>query len=483
MTNYLAGEEMVLRFVRVGDDGRVLPVVDLLDWERDGVGEEGPEYRAGGFRERLEAVFRREGAEERVVFGLVTWVYRFGRFLGERKLVQGGAEDVRKFLDVVARRTRGGEGPQLASEALRVLYQRFYVKDWAENWSFPVPERQELPKRRELAAMFAGRSDLGELPERLERFVDEVRVVLKRMRYATRTEETYVDWIRRFLIFAAPSSRDEIDLERVEGYLDYLAVVRKVSANTQNQALNSLVFLFRNVLERELGELGGVTRAPERRRLPVVLSRREMRSLLESLTDPYRIMAELMYGTGLRLMECVRLRVKDVDLDHCQVIVRGGKGDKDRVTTLPVSLIQRLKAHLETARSHHDRDLANGLGEVYVPEALARKFTGAAREWKWQWVFPASKLAQDPETGKVRRHHVHENSLQKAVTEGAKAAGIEKRVTCHALRHSFATHLLESGYDIRTVQELLGHSDVSTTMIYTHVLNRPGVAVRSPLDE
>lgn len=482
MGNYLVADDAVLRFVRAGNDGQVLPVVDLLDWGRDEFREDGTGYRPAGFRERLEGALRKEGVDERDVFGLVTWVYRFGRFLGERKLVEAGAEDVRKFLEVVVRRTRGGEGPRLASEGLRVLYQRLYGKDWAENWNFPVPERRELPKRRNLSEVFAGRTDSGVLPARFERFVDEVRVVLRRMRYATRTEETYVDWITRFLIFAEPESREEIRLEMVEGYLDYLAVVRKVSSNTQNQALNALVFLFRNVLERELGELGGVTRAPERRRLPVVLSRGEMRRLLEALADPYRLMAELMYGTGLRLMECVRLRVKDVDLEHCQVLVRGGKGDKDRVTTLPVSLLPRIRAHLEVVKAQHERDLTNGLGEVYVPEALARKLTGAARDWRWQWFFPASKLAQDPETGRVRRHHAHENSLQKAVMEGAKVAGIAKRVSCHALRHSFATHLLEAGYDIRTVQELLGHSDVSTTMVYTHVLNRPGVAVRSPLD-
>jgi integron integrase len=268
----------------------------------------------------------------------------------------------------------------------------------------------------------------------------------------------------------------------VRDYLTFLANVRKVSANTQNQALNALVFVFREVLDRGSVELEGVARAPEKRRLPVVLSKSEVKKLVAAMDEPYRLMSELMYGTGLRLMECVRLRVKDVDFEALQVVVRSGKGDKDRITTLPVSLVEKLRAHLAEVRKVHERDLSNGVGATYLPEALARKWPNAAKEWKWQYVFPATKFSEDPETGAVRRHHVHENSLQKAVMKASQEAGIHKRVSCHTLRHSFATHLLEAGYDIRTVQELLGHSDVSTTMIYTHVLNRPGLAVRSPLD-
>lgn len=330
--------------------------------------------------------------------------------------------------------------------------------------------------------LFGGRTDIGVPDARFNGFLEEVQTTLRRLHYAVRTEDTYLDWIRRFLVFVRPKSRDDLNGELVKEFLNYLAVERKVSANTQNQALNAVVFVFREVLDRGVGELEGVTRAGERRRLPVVLTENEVRKLFSALDDPYRLMSEMMYGTGLRLMECVRLRIKDVDFGTLQVTVRSGKGDKDRVTMLPVSLTERLQIHLAKVRVDHERDLRNGVGATHIPEALARKWPNAATEWKWQYVFPASKLSQDPATGKVRRHHAHENSLQKAVTQAGKDAEIHKRVSCHALRHSFATHLLEAGYDIRTVQELLGHSDVSTTMIYTHVLNRPGLAVRSPLD-
>jgi integron integrase len=325
-------------------------------------------------------------------------------------------------------------------------------------------------------------ADIGVPDKRFDGFLEEVRQTLRRLHYAARTEETYMDWIRRFLVFGQPRSRDELTSELVREYLTFLANVRKVSANTQNQALNALVFVFREVLARGSVELEGVTRAPEKRRLPVVLSKSEVKKLVTAMDEPYRLMSELMYGTGMRLMECARLRVKDVDFEALQVVVRSGKGDKDRITTLPVSLVEKLRAHLAEARKVHERDLSNGVGATFLPEALARKWPNAAKEWKWQYVFPASKFSEDPETGAVRRHHVHENSLQKAVMKASQDAGIHKRVSCHTLRHSFATHLLEAGYDIRTVQELLGHSDVSTTMIYTHVLNRPGLAVRSPLD-
>ena len=268
----------------------------------------------------------------------------------------------------------------------------------------------------------------------------------------------------------------------IEQYLDHLAVDGKVAASTQNLALNALVFLFKEVLEKPLDDLK-FSRAKRTKRLPTVLTRAEVKALLEHMQGVYRLMAGLLYGTGMRLMEGVRLRIKDVDFGYRLITVRDGKGAKDRVVPLPERFLNELERHLAAVKAQHEADLATGFGEVYLPEALARKYPNAAREWGWQYVFPSSKLAQDPRSGRVRRHHVHEVSLQRAIRTAAQEADIPKPVTSHALRHSFATHLLEAGYDIRTVQELLGHADVSTTMIYTHVLNRPGLPpVMSPAD-
>ena len=249
-----------------------------------------------------------------------------------------------------------------------------------------------------------------------------------------------------------------------------------------SHGVNALAFLYGHVLEQKLGSLGEFARARRPERLPVVLSPEEARRLLKHLDGSMRLIGELLYGCGLRLLECLRLRVKDVDFARLQIIVRGGKGDKDRVTMLPVSVAERLREHLEEVRRRHAAELAEGRGEVWLPEALAVKFPNAPRQWVWQWVFPARQLSKDPESGRLRRHHVHENAVQKAVQSAVVRAGLAKRATCHTLRHSFATHLLEAGYDIRTVQELLGHKDVTTTQIYTHVMQKPGIGVRSPLD-
>ncbi len=268
----------------------------------------------------------------------------------------------------------------------------------------------------------------------------------------------------------------------MRAYLGHLAVERKVSASTQSQALAAIQFLYRDVLRRPIGFVTGVPRAKRRERLPVVLTRSEVRALVEQLRGTKRIMALLLYGAGLRLNECLSLRVKDVDFEMRQIVVRGGKGDKDRVTMLPASVEEGLRAHLDKVRTLHARDIAAGGGDVELPGALARKLPEAARDWGWQWIFPASTRYLDQATGTLRRHHLHETVLQRAVHDAGIRAILTKRATCHGLRHSFATHLLEDGYDIRTVQELLGHKDVSTTMIYTHVLNRGGRGVRSPAD-
>lgn len=305
---------------------------------------------------------------------------------------------------------------------------------------------------------------------------------LRSRRYSIRTEQSYVDWAHRFLLFTAGKAESDLVQTDVERFLAHLAIERSVSASTQNQALNALVFLFREVLERPLGEMrfGRARRPP---RVPVVLTRDEVRALLDQLSGTTALMARLMYGTGMRLMECIRLRVGDLDFGHRLLVVRDGKGGKDRVVPLPERLADPLEAHLEGVRRLHEEDVEAGVGDVQLPDALARKAPNAPRMWIWQFVFPSANLSKDPKTGRVRRHHLHEATLQRAVKQAAEKAGIPKRVNCHSMRHSFATHLLEAGYDIRTVQELLGHADVSTTMIYTHVLNRPGlVPVRSPVD-
>ncbi|MBE2179626.1 MAG: integron integrase [Chthoniobacterales bacterium] len=329
---------------------------------------------------------------------------------------------------------------------------------------------------------FQGRTDRGEVPEKYAGFVDQIREALRLERYSYRTEQTYADWIKRFLVFAQPVSRTEISWEAAQDYLDYLTLVRRVSASTLNQALSALQFLFRRVLQHPAGGLGEVKRPARSQRLPTVLGRDEIRSLMQGMQGTGLLMAQLMYGAGLRVLECVRLRVKDVDFANRCLMVRSGKGDKDRRAPLPEAATEGLKAQLGTAKARWDKDRELGVAGVFLPEALSVKYPNAATEWAWYWLFPAGELSQDPWTGKIRRHHLGENGIQQLVKRSALRAGIAKPVTPHTLRHSFATHLLEGGADIRTVQELLGHADVSTTMIYTHVLNRPGVAVRSPLD-
>ena len=314
------------------------------------------------------------------------------------------------------------------------------------------------------------------------KLLDQVRDVMRLKHYSLRTERTYCDWIERFIRFHGLRHPEEMAEVEVGEFLTALARDRNVSAATQNQALSALLFLYRQVLQQEIGWLEKVDRAKKPARLPVVLTGDEVRKVLSQLHGTARVMASLLYGSGLRLMECVRLRVKDIDFAYAHVTVRETKSGRDRITVLPVQVAEPLKRHLDRIKAQHVQDLADGFGEVWLPDALERKYPNAAREWGWQYAFPSTRLSIDPRSGAKRRHHIDETALQQAVKKAVRAAGIDKPASCHTLRHSFATHLLERGHDIRTVQELLGHKDVSTTMIYTHVLNRPGIGVKSPLD-
>ncbi|HRC73412.1 MAG TPA: integron integrase [Candidatus Competibacter sp.] len=301
--------------------------------------------------------------------------------------------------------------------------------------------------------------------------------------YSIRTEQAYVDWIRRFILFHGKRHPAEMGPSEVEAFLTHLAVRGKVATSTQNQARSALLFLYKDVLGQQLPWLDNVEQAKRPQRLPVVLTHAEVKAVLDRLGGTHRLMANLLYGTGMRLMEGVRLRVKDIDLGRREILVRDGKGGKDRVTPLPALLVEPLHAHLAHVKTLHDEDLKAGYGAVYLPDALARQYPNAEREWGWQYVFPARQLSADPRSGITRRHHADEKGVQRAMQKAAHETGLSKAATPHTLRHSFATHLLMAGYDIRTVQELLGHSDVRTTMIYTHALNRGGKGVVSPLDK
>ena len=314
------------------------------------------------------------------------------------------------------------------------------------------------------------------------KLIDEVRRVLRLKHYSIRTEQAYVDWIRRFMVHHGLRHPREMGGAEVSGFLSHLAADLDVSASTQNQALAALLFLYQQVLGVNLPWMDDVERARRPKRLPVVLTQAEARRVVEAMEGSYQIMGTLLYGSGLRLLECLRLRVKDVDFGYLQITVRNGKGGKDRMTMLPVNAVPPLRDHLEKVKVLHGEDVAAGFGRVLLPDALDRKSANMALEWGWQWVFPAGRRSVDPRSGIERRHHVIEKNLQNAVRVAARRAGVAKAVTPHVFRHSFATHLPDAGYDIRTVQELLGHKDVATTMIYTHVLNKPGLAVRSPLD-
>ncbi len=414
------------------------------------------------------------------------------------KIKRLSAQDINSYFEVIGRETRlSGWQFRQCVDAIRILYCELLdgdlcsTVDW-EHWKYSAqqldddhPTTARQLSAEELAFIKQRRGD-GPLQrvrathhDLLVRFTTEIR----RRAYSYRTEQAYEQWVCRFILFCDGATPEDAGAREVRSFLNYLAVRRRVSASTQGQALNALAFLYKQVLGRELGELEAFARAKRPRTLPVVLSRNEVTSLLSQLTGRHKLVAALLYGTGMRLLEGLRLRVQDVDFDYQRIHVHQAKGRKDRYVPLPASLADDLRRQIDEVAQLHERDLHAGFGEVLLPDALARKYPNAGRELKWQFLFPSARLSVDPYGGAARRHHVHESSLQKAIRRAAVACGINKRTGCHTLRHSFATHLLEANYDIRTVQELLGHANVSTTMIYTHVLNRPGIGVFSPLDQ
>lgn len=314
------------------------------------------------------------------------------------------------------------------------------------------------------------------------KLMDQVSDAIRTKHYSLRTEQTYKDWIKRYILFHGKRHPKDMGAPEIQSFITHLATEKNVAASTQNQALSAVLFLYRHVLQTEIDLPSDIIRAQKSKTLPVVLTPQEARAVISKMSGVPQLMAKILYGSGLRLMECVRLRLKDIDFGNRVITVRDGKGEDDRATILPDSLIPALRQQIQTVQRIHQTDLGDGFGEVHLPYALARKYPNAARETSWQYLFPSNTLSVDPATKKTMRHHADPSLLQKAVRAAAKAAGIQKHVTPHTFRHSFATHLLQNGYDIRTIQELLGHKDVKTTMIYTHVLQRGGLAVKSPLD-
>jgi integron integrase len=420
-----------------------------------------PESWAAPFRKALSL----RGRPESRLKWYFTWARRFAAYLSGRPLHLATHNNAEGFLATLAS-SPGIDAWQVeqATDALTILLGSVFGQEWARTIRIPAsPPPPDVPLPN------------GDEP------AERLRYAIRCRRYSVRTEQSYVFWVNRFLAFCRDGAVEQ-DADAVRAFLERLVIAEQMSASTQGLALNALVFYFKHVVGTPFGDLGEFQRSKRPRKLPVVLSREEVRRLLDAVEAPYRLPTALLYGGGLRLMEALRLRVKDIDLDRRQISVRDGKGQKDRMTVLPERWRERLAAHLVEVRKIHARDMELGYAGTTFWPALERKYPGAPREWAWQYIFPASRLCVDPADGKTRRHHLHETALQRAVRFAARKVDIAKPVGCHTLRHCFATHLLESGADIRTVQELLGHSDVSTTMIYTHVLNRPGLAVHSPED-
>ncbi len=428
------------------------------------------------FWDTYRNVLKRRGVPEKSIQWYVRWAERYAMAIRGQPLRERTDEDAEAYL----RSLQNQQGIQQwqvhqAREALEILYADIFQRE------LKIPalaQRRSAHKYRfsDVADDRAGQN------KQYHALFDDLRTEIRVRHYSFKTEHSYVGWVRRFLGFHRLKPIEELGTEHIKQYLSYLAGGRSVAASTQNQALNALVFLYTQVLEKDPGDFADFVRAKRGPKLPVVLSRSEVQRLFSALSDADRLIPGLLYGGGLRLMECIRLRIKDVDFERNQIVVRNGKGGKDRMTMLPEKYRDRLAERVRSAKALLQKDLKNGSDGVYVWSSLARKYPSAERDWVWQFVFPSNRLSVDPRSGKVRRHHIHATTVQRAIKRAARKAELPKRVSPHTLRHSFATHLLESGYDIRTVQELLGHSDVSTTMIYTHVLGRSGRGVVSPLD-
>ncbi len=450
------------------------------------------------FWERYVARIQAQGVKPTVVRWYVLRAEQYIRTVAHQRLVDHTPQDVTRYLEMLGRTGRMTDWQY--RQSVEAIHHVLLIAEvaWAQHfdWAFWKASARTLPANhptiaREVAPILHTGNATPPLAHGGCPVADRATPVawrqaliteIRRRGYSIRTEQAYEGWVDRFLTFCDCTDPAAVGSAEVLAFLEHLAVARQVAANTQNQARHALTFFYAQVLQQPLEHFDGLVQAKRPQRLPVVLTRVEVATLLAAMQGVYWLMAALLYGTGMRLMECIRLRVKDVDFAYRQLVVRDGKGQKDRVVPLPQRPVETLQQHLDKVKRLHQDDLHAGYGAVFQPYALARKYPQAPKEWGWQYVFLSARLSVDPRSGVVRRHHVHENGLQKAVQNAARVAALAKRVNPHTLRHSFATHLLEDGYDIRTVQELLGHADVSTTMIYTHVLNRGGKGVRSPLD-
>ena len=415
----------------------------------------------------------------------VKWAEKFAVATKGKPIRERSVADIRKFLfELSIQRSIHPWQVHQAEEALVFLYEGFLKLDLGLNTVRPlVPGPGISNSTLKAPQQFKDRAlSKTEEKARYGELYSKFRSAMRVRHYSIRTERAYAQWIGRLLSFYKDKPAESIDTDDIQSYLNYLAEERKVAASTQNQALNAIVFFFKEVLKRDPGDFSDFVRAKQPLHVPEVLTRSEVERLLDAMSGVNQLMAGLLYGAGLRLMECIRLRVKDIDFDAGRLTIRDGKGRKDRITMLPERFQHLLKQQLEQAQALYESDLKKNVAGAYVWSGLNRKYPNAAKEWIWQYVFSSSRLSVDPRSHTTRRHHVHASSLQKAVKKAAARAGLSKRVTCHTLRHSFATHLLKNGCDIRTVQELMGHSNVATTMIYTHVLNRPGISVKSPAD-